>query len=266
MARDERALEGKVALVTGSTGGIGSAIARRLASDGASIVLHGYGKPERTERLRRSIAETNGVRVVYLHAELSSAAETADLVHDAQDALGSVDILVNNAGTTHVAPIEEQSTETWQKVLAVNLDAAFHTIKAVLPEMRSRNWGRIVNISSARGLVGGVDLSPYITSKFGLIGLTKAVAMETAATPITCNAVCPGFTSSPHVQKSITRMAEEMGVSIEDAETHWVSPQTPSGRTVKPEHVADVVGLLCSDAGAEVRGATWSIDGGWTAW
>jgi 3-hydroxybutyrate dehydrogenase len=258
-------LEGKVALVTGSTGGIGRAIARALARQKASIVIHGLGDPVKTERFRASLEAESGVRVVYIGANLEKADEAVQLVEQATKTFGKLDILINNAGAIHAAPIESHSPEQWDSVMAINLSAAFHTTRTVLPQMRARNWGRIVNISSAYGLVGGVDRSSYIASKFGLIGLTKAVAMETANAAITCNAVCPGFVASPHIKRAIQESSAKEGISLEEAEARHVSYVMPAGKALQPEQIAEVVGFLCSHAAAEIRGAAWSVDGGWTA-
>jgi 3-hydroxybutyrate dehydrogenase len=258
-------LGGKVALVTGSTGGIGRAIARALARDGASIVIHGLGDPEKTERFRDSLEAEAGVRVVFIDANLEKAADAVRLVEAATESLGRIDILVNNAGTVYGGPIDTHPPDKWDAVLAVNLSAPFHTVRTVLPQMRARNWGRIVNISSAYGLVGGVDRSSYIASKFGLVGLTKAVAMETADTAITCNAICPGFVLAPHLKKRIQALAAEKSISLEAAEAEIVSGSQPAGKALTPEQIAEVAAFLCSDAACEIRGASWSVDGGWTA-
>lgn len=264
-ASQGNSLEGKVALVTGSTGGIGRAIARVLARQKASIIIHGLGDPAKTERFRASLEAEAGVRVIHIDANLEKADEAVQLVETATRTFGKIDILVNNAGTIHAAPIESHPPEQWDAVMAINLSAAFHTTRTVLPQMRERNWGRIVNISSAYGLVGGVDRVSYIASKFGLIGLTKAVAMETANAAITCNAVCPGFVASPHIKKKIQEMSASAGVSLQAAEAELVSDLMPAGKALQPEQVAEVVAFLCSDAAAEIRGAAWSVDGGWTA-
>lgn len=258
-------LEGKVAVVTGSTGGIGRAIARALAREKASIVLHGLGEPEKTERFRASLEAEAGVRVAYVDANLERADEAAGLIEAATKALGRVDILINNAGAIHNAPIESHPPERWDAVMAVNLSAAFHTIRSVLPQMRARNWGRIVNTSSAFGLVADVDRVSYIASKFGLVGLTKAVALETAQSAITCNAVCPGIVMSPYIKKKVQQLASDEGISLEEAEVRFTSRHMPNGRALKPEQIAEIVAFLCSDAAAEIRGAAWSADGGWTA-
>lgn len=258
-------LEGKVAVVTGSTGGIGRAIARALAREKASIVLHGLGDPEKTERFRSSLEAEAGVRVAYVDANLERAEEAAGLIAAATKALGKVDILINNAGAIHNAPIESHPPERWDAVMAVNLSAAFHTIRTVLPQMRARNWGRIINTSSAFGLVADVDRVSYIASKFGLVGLTKAVALETAQSAITCNAVCPGIVMSPYIKKKVQQIASDEGISLEEAEVRFTSRHMPTGRALKPEQIAEIVAFLCSDAAAEIRGAAWSADGGWTA-
>jgi 3-hydroxybutyrate dehydrogenase len=258
-------LGGKVALVTGSTGGIGRAIARALARDGASIVIHGLGDPVKTERFRASLEAEAGVRVVFVDANLEKADAAVRLIEAATESFGRIDILINNAGMVYGGPIETHPPETWDAVLAVNLSAPFHTIRTVLPQMRARNWGRIVNISSAYGLVAGVDRSSYIASKFGLVGLTKAVALETAETAITCNAICPGFVLAPHMKKRIQALAAEKSISLEAAEAEVVGDFMPSGKALTPEQIAEVAAFLCSDAAAEIRGASWSVDGGWTA-
>jgi 3-hydroxybutyrate dehydrogenase len=258
-------LGGKVALVTGSTGGIGRAIARALARDGASIVIHGLGDPVKTERFRASLEAEAGVRVVFVDANLEKPDAAVRLIAAATESFGRIDILINNAGMVYGGPIETHPPETWDAVLAVNLSAPFHTIRTVLPQMRARNWGRIVNISSAYGLVAGVDRSSYIASKFGLVGLTKAVALETAETAITCNAICPGFVLAPHMKKRIQALAAEKSISLEAAEAEVVGDFMPSGKALTPEQIAEVAAFLCSDAAAEIRGASWSVDGGWTA-
>ncbi len=258
-------LGGKVALVTGSTGGIGRAIAGALARDGASIVIHGLGDPVKTERFRASLEAEAGVRVVFVDANLEKSDAAVRLIEAATESFGRIDILVNNAGMVYGGPIETHPPETWDAVMAVNLSAPFHTIRTVLPQMRARNWGRIVNISSAYGLVAGVDRSSYIASKFGLVGLTKAVALETAATGITCNAICPGFVLAPHLKKRIQALATEKSISQEAAEAEVVADVMPAGKALTPEQIAEVAAFLCSDAAAEIRGASWSVDGGWTA-
>jgi 3-hydroxybutyrate dehydrogenase len=258
-------LAGKVALVTGSTGGIGRAIARALARDGASIVIHGLGDPEKTERFRASLEAESGVRVVFVDANLESAAAAVRLIEQATEACGKIDILVNNAGAIHAGPVETHPPDKWDAVLAVNLSAPFHTTRTVLPQMRARNWGRVINIASTLGLVATVDRTSYVASKFGLVGLTKAVALETASTGITCNAICPGYVLAPHMKKRVQALAAERSISFEAAEAEIVSAEHPGGKALTPEQIAEVAAFLCTDAACEIRGAAWSVDAGWTA-
>jgi 3-hydroxybutyrate dehydrogenase len=258
-------LAGKVAVVTGSTGGIGRAIAKALARQKASIVVNGLGDPTKTERFRASLEAEYGVPAVTIDADLSRAADGVKLIEAATAALGRVDILVNNAGAQHVAPIETHPPEQWDHVMAVNLSAPFHTIRAVLPQMRKRNYGRIINISSAYGLVAGPDRVSYIASKFGLVGLTKAVALETTDSAITCNAICPGYVLAPHLRKRVQELATAKSISLEAAEREIVGVHMPAGKGLTTEQIAEVALFLCGEAAAEIRGAAWSVDGGWTA-
>lgn len=258
-------LEGKVAVITGSTDGIGLAIARVLASQRASIMLNGFGDPSAIETLRHEISEQYGVTVAYCAADLTNASEAAALIETATRALGQVDILVNNAGTQHKAAIEHHPPEKWDLVIALNLTAAFHTIRTALPGMRQRNWGRIINIASIYGLKGGYDRSSYIASKHGLVGLTKAVAIETAKSAITCNAICPGDVSTRIFYKTAKELALRENITREEAQIRVAAVNMPSGRPVLPEQVAAMAGYLCSDAACEVRGTALSIDGGWLA-
>ncbi len=258
-------LEGKVALVTGSTDGIGFAVARVLAREKADIVMNGFGDPAVVQARREEIEREFGVRVLHVPANLTIPAEAVQLVHAAQEAFGHVDILVNNAGTQHKSPVEEQPPERWDEVLALNLSAPFHTIRTALPAMRTRGWGRIVNVASIYGLTGGYNRSSYVASKHGLVGLTKAVALETANSAVTCNAVCPGDVSTRIFYKTAKDLALRENISREEAITRVAASNMPSGRAISPEQVAELVGYLCSPAAAEIRGAAMSIDGGWLA-
>lgn len=258
-------LAGRVALVTGSTGGIGRAIARALAREGASIIIHGLGDPEKTERFRASLEAEHGVRVVFVDANLESAEAAVRLIEQATSACGKIDILVNNAGAIHNGPIETHPPKAWDAVLGVNLSAPFHAMRTVLPQMRARNWGRIINIASTLGLVAIADRTSYVASKFGLVGLTKAVALETAGTGITCNAICPGYVMAPHMKKRVQALAAERSISFEAAEAEIVSTEHPGGKALTPEQIAEVAAFLCTDAAAEIRGASWAVDAGWTA-
>lgn len=258
-------LHGKVALVTGSTEGIGLAAAGALAARGADVILNGFGEADHIATLCAELRQAHGVRVTHVAADLTDGAQAAGLVEAAVGEFGHVDILVNNAGTQHKSPIEDHPPEKWELVLALNLTAAFHTIRTALPGMRSRDWGRIVNVSSAYGLAGGVDRSSYVASKHGLVGLTKAVALETAGTGITCNAVCPGIVATRIYYRMAKDMAQREGIAREDAQRRLVDAMMPSGRAIAPEQVAEAIAFLCSPAAAEIRGAALPIDGAWTA-
>jgi 3-hydroxybutyrate dehydrogenase len=258
-------LEGKLALVTGSTSGIGLGIARSLAAKGARIVLNGFGDPAEIERLRSKLAADAGVDVDYEGADLSKPEEIEAMISHVDSRHGGVDILVNNAGIQFVAPVERFPVDRWDAVLALNLSAAFHTTRIALPAMKQRNWGRIVNIASAHGLVASVEKAAYVAAKHGLVGLTKVVALETAGTGITCNAICPGWVLTPLVAKQIDARAEASGRPVEEERRSLLLEKQPSGEFVTPEQIGELTAFLCSPAAEQVRGAAWSIDGGWTA-
>jgi 3-hydroxybutyrate dehydrogenase len=254
-------LSGKTALVTGSTSGIGLAIATALAEQGAHVILNGFGDPEPA---REQVGRAGG-RVGYHAADMSKASDIAALMAYAADEFGGVDVLVNNAGIQHVASIEEFPAERWDTILAVNLTAAFHTTQSVLPAMRARNWGRIVNIASVHGLVASVHKAAYVAAKHGLLGLTKVTALETARTGVTCNALCPGWVLTPLVQRQVDDRAAREGLSDEAAREHLLVEKQPSADFVSPEQLAATAVFLCSDAASQVRGAAWTVDGGWLA-
>ncbi|MFL6712860.1 MAG: 3-hydroxybutyrate dehydrogenase [Sulfurifustis sp.] len=258
-------LKDKVAVVTGSTSGIGYGVARALAAQGAAIMLNGFGEASQIEKLRRELAGEYGVKVEYHGADMGRPAEIADLIRRATDAFGHVDILVNNAGIQHVAPVEEFPVEKWDAVIGINLSASFHTIRNVLPQMKQRNWGRIVNIASVHGLVASVNKSAYVAAKHGILGLTKVVALETAATGVTCNAICPGWVLTPLVQKQIDALAQRDKISVAEAKNRLLLEKQPSGEFVSIEQIGAAAAFFCSDAAAQIRGAALSIDGGWTA-
>ena len=258
-------LNAKTALVTGSTSGIGLAIARALAAKGANLVLNGFGDAGEIERMRASIAAEFGVQVAYEGADLSKPPEIELMVASIEKRFGAIDILVNNAGIQYVAPIERFPAERWDAVIAINLSSAFHAIRCALPAMKKRNWGRIINIASAHGLVASVEKVAYVAAKHGIVGLTKVVGLETARTGITCNAICPGWVLTPLVQKQIDARAAESGTSAADAKLALVSEKQPSQEFVTTEQLGEVAVFLCSDAAQQVRGASWSVDGGWTA-
>lgn len=254
-------LKGKTALVTGSTSGIGLGIAETLAEAGADVLLNGFG--DATAAL--AAVGRHGTRVRHHGADLGQAGEIADMMAFAAREFGGVDILVNNAGIQHVAPVDTFPVEQWDAVLAVNLSAAFHTIRLALPYMKSRNWGRIVNIASVHGLVASVDKSAYVAAKHGLVGLSKTVALETARTGVTCNAICPGWVKTPLVERQIAARARAQGIAVEAAEAALLAEKQPSGAFVTPAQLGALALFLCSDAAAEVRGAAWNMDGGWAA-
>lgn len=258
-------MNGRVALVTGSTDGIGLATARALAAQGCTLMLNGLGAPQVITALRTQLAHEFGVPVEHSAADLRIESEASRLVPQVLEQFGRIDILVNNAGTQYKGLIETHPPERWREIFALNVDAAFHTIRLALPSMRAAGWGRIVNIASVYGLVGGVERSSYVASKHALVGLTKAVALETADTLITCNAVCPGDVSTRIFYRNAKLLAEREGISREDAQRRIAATHMPSGRVVSPEQVASLVVYLCSEAASEIRGAAMPMDGAWTS-
>jgi 3-hydroxybutyrate dehydrogenase len=260
-----KSLHGRVAAVTGSTSGIGLGIATALAAAGADIMLNGFGDPAAIEALKRELSGNFGVRTAYNGADMSKPAEIAGLVEAANKELGRVDILVNNAGIQHVAPVGEFPPERWDAIIAINLSAAFHASQAVIAQMRARNWGRIINIASAHGLVASANKSAYVAAKHGIIGLTKVIALETARTGITCNAICPGWVLTPLVQKQIDDVAARDKIPAATAKALLVDEKQPSGEFVTTEQIGALAAFLCSAQADQIRGASLSIDGGWTA-
>jgi 3-hydroxybutyrate dehydrogenase len=258
-------LKGKVVIVTGSTSGIGLGIARALAGAGADIMLNGFGQKSEIENIRSGIAGQFKVRAIYSGADMSKPAKIGAMVQQATNELGRVDILVNNAGIQHVAPVHQFPPEKWEQIIAINLSATFYAIRAVLPQMLERNWGRIINIASAHGLVASVDKAAYVASKHGLVGLTKVVALETAKTGITCNAICPGWALTPLVQKQVDARAAKEGISVAQAKLELLAEKQPSLEFVTPEQLGAFAVFLCSDAAAQIRGQALAMDGGWTA-
>ena len=258
-------LKGKTAIVTGSTSGIGTGIAEALARAGCSIVLNGFGETAGIERLRAGIAERHGVNVTYSGADMARPADIRDMISDAVQIHGSVDILVNNAGIQFTSRIEEFPEDMWNQIIAVNLSAAFHAIKAVVPLMKQQQWGRIINIASAHGLVASAEKSAYVAAKHGLVGLTKAVAIETANDGITSNAICPGWVSTPLVEKQIQDRAATAQVSMDQARNILLSEKQPMSAFTTPQQIGELVVFLSGEAAGTITGTTISMDGGWTA-
>jgi len=258
-------LRGKTAIVTGSTRGIGLGIARALAAEGADILLNGFGDEREIEQLRVRMAGQYGVKVAYSGADLSKPADIERMVELADRELGKIDIVVNNAGIQHVAPVQEFPVDRWDAVIALNLTAPFLVTRAVLGQMLARDWGRIINIVSVHGWVASVDKSAYVASKHGLMGLTRAVALETATTGVTCNAICPGWVLTPLVQKQIDALAAREQLSNEDASVKLLSEKQPSEQFTTPEQLGALAVYLCSEAAGNLRGVGIPVDGGWLA-
>lgn len=255
----------RIAIVTGSTSGIGLGIARRFAVNGYGLVLNGFGEPLEIERLRAALSEQYGIPVIYNGADMSKPEEIQGMIETATAELGHVDVLVNNAGIQFTAPVVEFPPQKWDAIIAINLSAAFHAIRAVLPQMLERDWGRIINVASAHGLVASKHKIAYVAAKHGLVGLTKVVALETAQTGVTCNAICPGWVLTPLVQKQIEDRAAAQGISVEQAKYELLAEKQPSGEFVTPEQLGDLAVFLCSPGGDQLRGQAIAMDGGWTA-
>lgn len=258
-------LRGKTALVTGSTSGIGLGIARCLAAQGANIVFNGFGDPAEIEKVQAAVRAEFGVQTAYHNADMSKPAEIEAMMAFAAQQFGGVDVLVNNAGIQHVANIDEFPVEKWDAIIAINLTSAFHTTRLAVPGMKRKNWGRIINIASAHGLVASAQKSAYVAAKHGIVGFTKSVALETAQTGITSNAICPGWVLTPLVQKQIDARADKEGIPALQAKKELLMEKQPSGEFVTPDQLGALAVFLCSDAAEQVRGVAWNMDGGWVA-
>jgi len=257
--------KGQTAVVTGSTSGIGLAIARALAEQGANIVLNGFGGQDAIEKARRTIEADFDVKVRYSAADMRKPTEIAAMINMAESSFGSVDILVNNAGVQHVAPIEEFPIEMWDTILAINVSSAFHTTRAVVPGMKARKWGRIINTASAHSLVASPFKAAYVTAKHGLAGLTKTVALELAAFGITVNCISPGYVWTPLVERQIPDTMAARHLTREQVINDVLLAAQPTKQFVTVEQVAALAVYLCSDAASQITGSNLSIDGGWTA-
>jgi 3-hydroxybutyrate dehydrogenase len=251
-------LKGKRAVVTGSTSGIGLGIARALAAEGAKVMVNGFGDAAVLDGLKKEFP-------AYSPADISKPEQVRALIKEATEKLGGVDILVNNAGIQHTAPIETFPAERWDAILAINLSSNFHAVQAVLPQMRERNWGRIINIASTHGLVASPQKVAYVAAKHAVVGLTKVVALETATTGITCNAICPGWVLTPLVQKQVDARSAQQHISVEQAKVDLLSEKQPSKQFTTPEQIGALAVFLCSDAAINIRGAALPVDGAWTA-
>ena len=261
-------LKGKCAIVTGSTSGIGHAIAVAFATEGASVVLNGLGSAADNKAAIDEVAaagKAHGARALFHPANMMKPAEIVDMIAFAKKELGSVDILVNNAGIQHVAPIDQFPEEKWDAIIAINLTAAFHAIKAALPIMKAKKWGRIINTASAHSLVASPDKSAYVTAKHGIAGMTKTVALEVAEQGITVNAISPGFVWTPLVAKQIPDLAKTRGMTEQEVKVKVLLASQPTKKFVEASEVAALAVYLAGDAAASITGANISIDGGWTA-
>jgi len=255
----------KAAVVTGSTSGIGLAIARALAREATNVMLNGFGDAGEIEKTRAEVERQCGVRALYSPADMTKPAEIAEMIRTAEQAFGGIDILVNNAGIQHVAPVEEFPIEKWDQIIAINLSSAFHTIRAALPGMKARKWGRTINTASAHSLVASPFKSAYVTAKHGLAGLTKTVALEVATFGITVNCFSPGYVWTPLVEKQIPDTMKARNLTKEQVINDVLLAAQPTKQFVTVEEIAALVMFLCSDAAAQITGANLSIDGGWTA-
>jgi len=258
-------LRGRNALVTGATAGLGHAIADALAGAGATVVLHSQHADDAARAAQRALAQKHGARVLLLQADLREADQIETLVGQALDELPRLDILVNNAVIRHFEPAHELPRAHWDESLAVNLSAAFHLARLALPGMLARQWGRIVNLSSVYGSGATANRVGYVTTKTALLGLTRALAIETAARGVTCNAVAPGTAPTPAILARIGEIARRQGIPMEQAEHDYLAARQPTGRFVAMENVAALILFLCSEAGRDITGAALPIDGGWTA-
>ena len=260
-------LEGRCALVTGSSArtGIGYAVAEALAREGCNVMLSGRGGAPEAGELAAGLAAAYAVEAGYAAAELARPADIEGLIDQTVGRLGRLDILVNNAGTNYPNPVDVLSPGEWDETIAVNLSAAYHTIRLALPAMRQRGWGRIVNIASVLGLVGAANVAAYTASKHGLVGLTKSVSLETADSGITCNAICPGYSRTGLLLRNIEELAAIEGATPESTTAAMLERDQPSRTMVAPADIASLAVFLCSDAAREIRGAALPIDGGWCA-
>jgi 3-hydroxybutyrate dehydrogenase len=254
----------RIALVTGSAAGLGLAIADYLAGQGHDVMLHGLQSEDSGRPLAHELSQKHRVRAGYISADLTAPGAPTRLLAAAEAQLGPIDILVGNAVTRHFGTIEQMPDEAWQRALAVNLTAPFEMIRAVLPGMRRRDWGRIVNIASIYSIIATPNRVDYVTTKTALLGLTRAVAIEIAGTGISCNAICPGTLQTAEIEARIARIADERDITIADATKDYLSSRQPSGRYIETAAVTRLLGTLCADDGVDINGAAIPIDAGWS--
>lgn len=257
--------KGKSALITGSTSGIGLGIARALAGQGCNIMLNGLGDPEKIETTRMGLEKEFGITARFHGADMTRPEEIAALVETTAASFGGVDILVNNAGIQHTAPVEEFPPERWAAIININLSSSFYTIHHAVPLMRRNRWGRVINVASVHGLVASANKAAYVAAKHGLVGLTKVVALETAGSGITSNAICPGWTRTELIEPQIAARAEALGVDIETGGRNMLAEKQPSQQFVSIEQLGNVALFLCSPAADQITGTAIPVDGGWTA-
>lgn len=257
-------LKGKSAVITGSTSGIGAAIASVLADQGVNIMLNGFGEADAIESQRQAL-EAKGVKATFHGADMRQPSEIADMIKTAEKSFDGVDIVVNNAGIQHVEKVEDFPVQKWDDIIAINMSSAFHTIQAVVPGMKARGWGRIINLASVHGVVASPFKSAYVTAKHGVVGLTKTVGLELAEYGITVNAVCPGYVKTPLVEGQIDDTAKARGLSRDDVVRDVLLKAQWTKKFVEPDHVAELVAFLCSDAAANMTGSAQLVDGGWSA-
>ena len=258
-------IKGKTALVTGSTSGIGLGIAEGFAKEGVNLVLNGFGDAAEIEKLRAGLASKYGIKVTYDGADMSKPEQIEAMMTRAAADFGGVDILVNNAGIQHVSPVEEFPTAKWDAIIAINMSSTFHTTKMVVPYMKSKGWGRIINIASAHAMVASPFKSAYVAAKHGVMGFTKTIALEVAEKGITCNAICPGYVLTPLVEKQIPDTAKARGITEEQVKRDVLLAAQPTKQFVTVEQVAGTAIFLCSDAAASITGTNIMVEGGWTA-
>jgi 3-hydroxybutyrate dehydrogenase len=258
-------LQSKTAVVTGSTSGIGLAIARAMAKEGANVLINGFGKAEDIEKERAGIEADFGVKAIHSPADMTKPADIAAMVALAESTFGSVDVLVNNAGIQFVSPIEEFPIEKWDQIIAINLTSAFHAIRAAVPGMKKRGWGRIISTASAHSLVASPFKSAYVAAKHGIAGLTKTVALELATHGVTVNCISPGYVWTPLVENQIPDTMKARGLTREQVINDVLLDSQPTKQFVTVDEVAAIAVFLCSDAAKQMTGANLSVDGGWTA-